>query len=419
MVAEIDNGSLDDPQDELLGILLKALYPNALSIAKVQRYLKEPKLVGTTGEYANFWTWHVPKASTPEQLADLLDGIATRFEDYRPFMVGQVGTYTRMGQLPVELLEKVVRATRGSITADRLYEWLGVVSDPGLRVAERDKAFVRFDLQWNTDTLKALIAHGVETCLEKGEDCTDLVDRRLFGARPRGYGQWCLEMALGAKEGKAASFYLRELFDCVLDGARADGLTVEGARAGLAADESLLNQFDEMGKRRGRPETRPERATTPESPTDTEEQRTWQARITAQTLALREGRGKPQLLHRAAEAYLGIHGDSEGKTPLEQLGNLVGGRADLSELLLVGVEGTIAREDLPGCDDVVRLFDERRVDWLVLPFVAGLHSLEQSGRLSAGDLNESQVRLAVTILYTLPREYVDPNHAGQIGDVPA
>ena len=52
MMAEIGNGSLDDPQDELLGILLKALYPNVLSIAEVQRYLREPKLVERTGEYA-------------------------------------------------------------------------------------------------------------------------------------------------------------------------------------------------------------------------------------------------------------------------------------------------------------------------------------------------------------------------------
>ena len=79
------------------------------------------------------------------------------------------------------------------------------------------------------------------------------------------------------------------------------------------------------------------------------------------------------------------------------------------------MEGTIGREDLPDSDDVVRLFDKGKVNLLVLPFAAGLHSLEQSGRLSVNDLNEDQIRLAVTILYTLPRKCVDPNHAGQTG----
>ena len=79
------------------------------------------------------------------------------------------------------------------------------------------------------------------------------------------------------------------------------------------------------------------------------------------------------------------------------------------------MEGTIAREELPGCDDVVRLFDRKRVNFLVLPFVAGLHSLEQSGQLSDNDLNESQTRLAVTILYMLPREVFDLDSPGGDG----
>ena len=421
MVAEIEDGSLDDPQDELLGILLKALYPNVLSIAEVQRYLREPKLVSMTGEYADFWTKHVPKESTPEQLADLLDSIAERFAEYKPFMVGDVGLYTRLGQLPVELLMRVLRETRGTVAADRLYEWLGVVSDPGLRLPKRDEVIVKFDLQWNADTLKTLIAHGIETCLRRGEECAGLLDRRLFGARPFGYARWCLEMALAAKEGKAASFYLQELLDCLMDGARAHGLTVEAARAGLAADAALVNRFDEMVELRARVETRTERGTAPESeadtksPGDTVEQQTWQADIAAQAQALHAGRGTPQLLHRAAEAYLGIQENSAGTTPRQRLGDLVGARVDLIDLLLAGVEGTIEREDLPGCDDVVRLFDRNRVDWLVLPFVAGLHSLEQSNRLSANDLNESQTRLAVTILYMLPQKLVDAESADGTG----
>ena len=412
MLAEIDNGSLDDPDDELLGILLKALYPNVLSIAEVQRYFREPKLVAMTGEYAKFWTRHVPEESTPEQLADLLDGIADRFAEYRPFMVSEVGRDTRLGQLPVELLNRVLRETRGSVAAERLYEWLGVVSDPGLRWPEWETVRVRFELERNADTLKALIAHGVETCLRRGDECTDLVDGRLFGARPRDYGRWCLEMAFTAEESKAASFYLRELVDCVMDGARADGLTVEEVLGRLAMDEVLLNQFDEMVARRSRVETGTEPRPVPESAEDTAEQRTWQTQIAAQGPELRAGRGAPRLLHRVAEAYLGIQENSAGKTPQERLGDLVGSRVDLIELLLAGMEGTITRKDLPGCDDVVRLFDQEWVHWLVLPFVAGLHCLEQSGRLSGSDLNESQIRLAVTILYTLPGRLFDPDSAG-------
>ena len=423
LLADIYDGSIDDPQDELLGILLRALYPNLLSIAEVQWYLRKPKLVTRTGEYTDFWTVHIPKESTPEQLAELLDGIAERFAEYRPFLVGDVGWYTRLGLLPAELVDRVVRETRwrnhrSSVAPDRLYEWLGVVSDPGLRLPERETVLIRVNLEWNSEALKALIAHAVETCLRRGDDCTGLVDRRLFGARPWAYGRWCLKMALAADEGEAASFYLQELLNCVLDGARADGLTIDGARAGLAANEALVNEFDEMVERQSGVESRTERRIAPESANDMEsagdtpEQRICQAQIATQESALRAGRGAPRLLHRAAEAYLGIRENTRGRTPRQRLGDLVGSRADLIDLLLAGMEGTIAREDLPGCDDVVQLFDRNRVTELVLPLVAGLHSLEQSDRLSGGDLNESQIRLAVTILYMLPRNVLDPDSAG-------
>ena len=79
------------------------------------------------------------------------------------------------------------------------------------------------------------------------------------------------------------------------------------------------------------------------------------------------------------------------------------------------MEGMVKRGDLPDCDDVVRLFDEERVNLLVLPLMAGLHSLEQSERLAVGDLNEGQIRLAVTILYTLPEQLVDPDNVDGFG----
>ena len=130
MLADIVDGSLDDPADELLGILLKALYLSVLSIGDVQRYLREPKLKHMSGEYSRFWTEHVPNESTPEQLADLLDGIAERFAECRPFIVGKVGSYTRLGQLPLELLNRVLRDRRDTVEVDRLYEWLGAGIGP-------------------------------------------------------------------------------------------------------------------------------------------------------------------------------------------------------------------------------------------------------------------------------------------------
>ena len=410
MVRDIDGGSIDDPDDALLGTLLKSLYPRVLSMAEVRAHLREPKFKASMGEYSRFWTDHVRRASTPEQLAELLDGIAASLEDCRTFMTGKVGTYTRMARLPVEALEQVLRDTRGRVAPDRLYNWLGMFSDSGFQVLDRDIVSLRCGLTWDAETLKALIAHAVDTCLASGEDCADVVDRRLFGARPfTRYGHWCIEKALAAGEPEAASFYLRELFDCVTDGQRASGLTVEGARADLTADEALLRQFDRMSEHPTGPESRPEDGTKAESPEEPAERPLGQPQVTALSSTSKAPRVGPRRLHQAAKAYLGIAGQPAGRSPRERLADFVGGSLESMDALLAEMEGTIGREDLPDCDEVVRLFDEERVNLLVLPFAAGLHSLEQSGRLSVSDLNEDQIRLAVTILYTLPRQLVDPD----------
>ena len=57
---------------------------------------------------------------------------------------------------------------------------------------------------------------------------------------------------------------------------------------------------------------------------------------------------------------------------------------------------------------MVQLFDKDKTDLLVLTVDGCLDSLERSGRLRVGELREDQVRLAVTVLYTLPGQYLSP-----------
>ena len=117
---------------------------------------------------------------------------------------------------------------------------------------------------------------------------------------------------------------------------------------GLAEDEVLLDEFDDLVDRWGFGETQADDRTVPElsmnreSPADTAEQQAWQARIAAQETALCAGRGTPQLLHQLAEAYLGVQDAAVGKSPRQRLEDLVGSRYDLIDLVLAGLEGAVA-----------------------------------------------------------------------------
>ena len=340
LIDEIEKEQVEDSEDELLGILLKALYPETWSVNEIQKFLRMPKMDSTIGEYANFWTSHAPKESSPDHICDLLDLVASGFGEYKSFMTGEVSRYTRMGVLPIQLLEKLRNGSWDAIAVDRLLPWLKVASEVSQSAPQSSTASIAFGLRWNRDKLKELISYAVETCLADHDawDCAVLVKRWLFDARPFDYGPWCLEKALGAADARVAAFYLGELIECVSDGSHSGGLTIKGIRSRLAGNAALLALLDEKMRQLEEPSLQGGGAHGREQATDTTDQIEWQQRISAQAQELRAGRGEPRLLSRVAEAYLGIDRGVAGTTPSERLANLVGSRPDLVTALHEGLE---------------------------------------------------------------------------------
>ena len=417
LIQDFDGGSVEDLGDELLGILLKHLFPRFLSMREVLPYLRAPRLTAYFGEYTRFWTEHLIREAAPEQLAELLDALAANSDRFKPFMQGEVGRSTRMARLPVEALDRLqtdslrdAKKSWGDVAVHRLYNWLRLFSDSGFQLLEGDIAVLRIGLLWNELTLKALIAYGVNECINRGKVCTGLVDRHLFGARPFDYGPWCVDQALAASgRPDAESFYLGELVHCLTGGEGAHGLTVEQARAALSSNKSLLRRFNIALELRTEPASRAE-GERPSNPPDECEQRSGQpAPKDTPPSAAMAGNFDRERLHGAATAYLGIDDRFEGETPRERLRAFVGGSPEIADALLAEMEATFWGAEAANCEAVVRSLDTQKIDPRVLPFAAGLHSLEQSDRLLIGDLTEVRARLAVTIVYTLSARAVAPD----------
>ena len=411
LAEKVNSGEIEDEADEILGILLKALYPKIWSVIEIQNYLRMPKNISRSGEYTKFWTSHVPRESTPKQVCQLLDLIASRFKDYRSFMLGEESKMTRMGVMPLELLDKVLHSSSVAVTVERLLRWLKMASELRSGVPESLTVGIKFRLEWNRDKLKDLVAYSVETCLKDGypSQCATLVNGWLFGARPFDYGPWCLEMASSESDRHVAEFYLTEALACVSDGKHSSDLTIEKMRAKLSGNAALLKLLDNKTKQFEGPIPQGRVSRGLGKITDTKHQIAWQQQVEAEAQELRRGRGEARLLHRIARAYLGLDEDVTGTTPSERLGNLVGSRADLVAVLRKGLETTLDRADLPDYRRVLRLLNNDRTDALVLPFMAGLDSRERSGRLEVGELNEDQIDLAIMVLYSFKGEYIGPD----------
>ena len=409
----IESESISDPEDELLGIVLKALYPNTLSVAQVLKFLRRPQYTSSMGEYFRFWTSHVVENSSRDQLIQFLDAIVERIDDYRSFFVGEIGVNTLLGQLPIILLSRFLRMSPENIPVERLFNWLLVVSDPELRAPESQFIEVRSWLMREREELRRLIVHGVNTCSESENfgECMRLVERRLFGARPWDFATWCLEQALIATNKNAAHYYINQVAECVFSGQGAARLTREIVRERISGNADLLAFFDQKISNLESPAPQATDARRHEATEDTQDQREWQRQIELQESAIRENCGDPSLLAEVSMAYLGITKNINGNTPQECLHNLIGSQKRLISVVLEGIRESINRNDLPDCSEILSLRNRNRTHFLALPLMAGLAEIEQTGQSDVTRLSENQLRLAVTIFYTLPHNYLYPDHA--------
>ena len=75
LLADVHAGSVSDPDDQLLGLLLMRLFPGTLPPAEVGRFLRERKRQSLIGQYVYFWEDGLAERSTDDQFADALDSI--------------------------------------------------------------------------------------------------------------------------------------------------------------------------------------------------------------------------------------------------------------------------------------------------------------------------------------------------------
>ena len=411
LLRDIRAGILSDPAYDLLGVLLKALYPRDISAAEAVEYLRPPKRATVSREFVNFWTTHVPEVSTDEQRVQLLDAIVADFEIFRSLMTGETSRISTMGQLPVNLLKSVLRGSIDDIPVECLWDWLFVASQPNMRVPKSALIRIRFDLEGHKDKLQELIAYGVErcACAEDIESCMRSMERTLFRAIPFGFGRWCLDRALSATINLVAPLYVCLLADCLARRNYASGLTPEKALQHLAAQPLLIELFNERMEQAGDPLANVAFVVRNRGVSDNEAQVSCQREILAERARLQGGLGSPHLLGRAAQAYFGNTGDAVGESPNERLGRLVGSRSDLAADLRTGLLGVLGRDDLPSPSDVIAGFGSDTMPPLTFPYMTALDEFERSGRLESSKLSDGQVHLAVTILHSVPADRLNPD----------
>ena len=408
LLTDVHGGSVSDPNDDLLGSLLRELYPGRLSASELWQYLKAPQNPSFYGIYCYFWSRQVPEKSTTAQLAELLDGLVEQFEKLRPVFVGSPVQIAFLLPVPIRLLRHFLEISTGNIPPDRLFDWLGVASDPELRASGEDAEFLRDWLSRNPGMQKNILETGMTRCADSPDfvRCMIDIEDRLFNAEPPAdFGSWCLEQAIAATDRtdrKDAKYFILKAADCVHRRRFDEGLSRGIVERRIKGHTGLLRMFTERLTAREEGHAWEGDFQEQHESEKKQRRREWRDRVKPREAALRESRCEPALLHELADVYFGLFVDVEGDTPLDRLRNLFGNDERLIEAALEGLRGSVGRSDVPDDAEIIRLGAENQIHHLALPFLAGLEEIAGAAPEGALPLDEKQMRQAFAFLYAEP-----------------
>ena len=417
----IHAGLVSDPDDELLGVLLKELYPKVLSTSDLLKYLKIPEDPSLYGKYVSFWIRHLPESSTNMQLAELLGAITERFEQLSPvlgyteFRIADNSgiTFFNRGKLQgcllARFLETAQRPVFSVVSAEHLFDWLRIALDEIPDPSTKTKT-IKSWMSSHPDEYKEMINIGMGRCLESRNffHCMYKIERRFHGVtRPPDFGCWCLEQAISSVDTKIKEYLIHQVADSVYGHLHDEGLSREIVEERLAGDRAILDVFTEKLRNREHTDKQEQewkqRTEEKYDAGKLQQQQKCRNEMKRHWTALRENKCDPVILHRLAEIYYGIysHIEGEGDTPEDRLHDVFGGDKDFLEVVLDSLRGSVNRADVPDAENIVCLFvKEKQIHFMALPFLIGLE-------MNEGPADERQVRQALAVYYTRPTGWYD------------
>lgn len=421
VLADIQEGTIPDLDNEMSATVLDALYPEWIPPAEVWDHLDRCQPTELVGRHRTFWTRTLEERTADKDLAVLLDELVTRRPDLARVREG----LPRGRELAERLLARALVLHGKELTPSRLHDWLGASARTHpeffelqtARDAWKHTLQVRSWLEEHPDAYKAVFIEGVRRATSEEELPARLLltCERLRDARPPSdFLQSCPQPARQA----------------------VDRLPVVAARlfrrgGGYSSQDPLDERGKEHADQKTAPQTpspRPRDGGRPEPPGGVhqgssdelreavrkheeadnaylrrraQQEQKWLEAVREEAPALRENRGNPALLHALANEW--FDRTSWLAKPLaERLRERFDGEEDLTIAAHEGLRGVIDRDDLPRANEIVRLYGESRMHYLAMPFLASLEDRERAGTSTVEDWPEQQQRQALAFYYCSP-----------------
>ena len=398
---DIRDNKIADPDDEMLGILLYELFPKMIKAQDLLTYLHRPKDDNLIGTYFIFWSRRVAEAATDENVAVLLDALATM----NPSVLDDQAHF-RVRDMAGTILARGVKIYGETIGDDRLYRWLGVaVDEHGFsRIENKESAAIEAWLEGHPERFKGLLSVMIAVCATNTDFrwCLHRGTSRFSSAQaPGDTGSWWLDRADSEQDQERAENYFVLAVGHLLRGQGAAGLSLEFLEKWVAtrprfASVYQRSMYEEIPDwRRKHVEYDHEHRK--------ERQKRKEERVQffrTQLHQIRTGRANPAVLYDLASAYLGRIIEARGDTELERLSAFLDQDQELVSATREGFRRSLERPDLPTVAEIIKLHTKNQSYYIRRACLVGLTELFRASADSVLTINDDVLCKAVAFYYT-------------------
>ena len=388
LLEDIKERRVTDPNDELLGQLLSALYPRQVGPAMVWEYLKDPA-ERYTGVYKIFWAIDLADLSSDRNTVECLDELHNRFTQLE-----QVGRSV-LAPCVARLLARALPTHGDGIETPRLYDWLDMAVRLGVGIyRNRGDEVIRRWVGKHSERHVDIMLEGLRRPVEEHWYAPYEAFRRLFGANvsPAFY-ESCARAShdmVDSRPQTAESLLAFAVQRGGIDPKRAHDLIGGNARLAGILDSLVDGSPTVQDRHRQGPRQAQHAKLQEESRRATEYFR-------ANRVAFLENRAPANALHDLAWTYFDPFVNFKPEEGERRLGELVHRDPELLDIVMTGLRGATDRHDMPDVDTMLALRRQSQMHSLCLPYLVGLAEAERVGTLGADWWTTGRARTALTI----------------------
>lgn len=409
LLSDIRSGHVFDPDNEILGRLLAYLYPHEVGPFEVWNYFPtnwNEKLIGR--DYL-FWNRDLVTKSSEADVSQLLDSFQEQSAELWPALERR-----DWGYLPIKLLARGLKTHGEQLGTETLYDWLRI----GLSWKGRKDESIQEIRSWlnrHMEVQKDILVEGLERWEPEFGDFRNHafeVEKCLFGAsRPPDLGRWCLDQAVARADTswQVSKYFLEQAFWANRNQSLNEGLSLELLRERTQGNDRLSTTLTRLLAPPATPEWRLKLKREHKEFVEQRKRQEseWLDYVRSQEAALRENRAHVSLLYRMADKYLEQH--SRGGHGPEAIEKLVHGDSNLTEATLMGLRGTVTREDVPDLTEIFQLNQKGQFYNVGLPFMAGLEELDRTASEDPFQWDARRIRKALAFYFCTPHDGDPPN----------